>query len=89
MMPPKMTARPVCLWLSRLLPGVGVYFNFVGTIERLSYMDHVRCMVWDHTQMKHLGCMARWSGFPMQGVHQFKSLRLSDMSKRLFVAVIM
>jgi hypothetical protein len=26
-------------------------------------------------------------GFPLQGVHQFKSLRLSDMSNCLFVAV--
>jgi hypothetical protein len=27
-------------------------------------------------------------GFPMQGVHQFKSPRLLDMSNRLFVAII-
>jgi hypothetical protein len=26
-------------------------------------------------------------GFPLQGVHQFKSSRLSDMSNRLFAAV--
>jgi hypothetical protein len=26
-------------------------------------------------------------GFPLQGVHQFESPRLSDMSNRLFVAV--
>jgi hypothetical protein len=45
MRPLKMTAGPVCLWLSRLLPGVGAYFDFVGTSERLSYVDHVRCMV--------------------------------------------
>jgi hypothetical protein len=29
-----------------------------------------------------------WSGFPLQGVHRFESLRLSDMSNRLFVAAI-
>jgi hypothetical protein len=28
-----------------------------------------------------------WSGFPLQGVDRFESLRLSDMSKRSFVAV--
>jgi hypothetical protein len=28
-------------------------------------------------------------GFPLQGVHRFESPRLSDMSNRLFVAVIM
>jgi hypothetical protein len=29
-----------------------------------------------------------WSGFPLQGVHQFESPRLSDMTNRLFVTVI-
>jgi hypothetical protein len=29
-----------------------------------------------------------WSGFPLQGVHRFESPRLSDMSNRLFVAVV-
>jgi hypothetical protein len=53
MRPPKMTAGPVYLWLSRLLPGVGACFDFVETSERLSYVDHMRCMVWDHTQIKH------------------------------------
>jgi hypothetical protein len=88
MRPPKMTTGPVCLWLSRLLSGVGAYFNFVGTSERLSYADHVRCMVQDHTQIKRGGCMACCSSFPLQGVHRFESLQLSDMSNRLFVAVI-
>jgi hypothetical protein len=32
--------------------------------------------------------VAYWSGFPQQGVHRFDSPRLSDMSNRLFVAVI-
>jgi hypothetical protein len=46
-------------------------------------------MVLDHTRTereKHVAC---WSGFPLQGVHQFESLRLSDMSNHLFVVVIM
>jgi hypothetical protein len=30
-----------------------------------------------------------WSSFPLQSVHRFELLRLSDMSNRLFVAVIM
>jgi hypothetical protein len=29
-----------------------------------------------------------WSGFPLQGVHQFESPRLSDMSNRLLMVVI-
>jgi hypothetical protein len=45
MRPPKMIAGPVWLCLSRLFPGVGACFDFVGTSERLSYADHVRCMV--------------------------------------------
>jgi hypothetical protein len=65
MRPPKTTVEPVCLWLSRLLSGVGAYFNFVGTSERLSYVDHVRCMVWDHIQIKRGGRMACWSGLPL------------------------
>jgi hypothetical protein len=54
----KTTAGPDCLWLSRLLPGVGAYFDFVWTSERLSYADNMRCMVWDHTQIKRGGHMA-------------------------------
>jgi hypothetical protein len=34
-------------------------------------------------------CVAYWSDFSLQGVHQFKSPRLSDMSNRLFVALFM
>jgi hypothetical protein len=73
MRPPKTTAGPVCLLLSRLLPGVGAYFDFMRTSERLSYADHVRCMVRDHMQIKRGGHMACWSGFPLQGVHRFES----------------
>jgi hypothetical protein len=32
---PKTTVVPVCLRSSRLLPGVGVYFDLVGTSEKL------------------------------------------------------
>jgi hypothetical protein len=77
---PKMTAGPVCLWLPRLLLGVGACFNFVGASERLSHMRNahrkrtlgVRGLEWE----AYVAC---WSGFPLQGVHRFKSLRLSDM----------
>jgi hypothetical protein len=65
MRPLKMTAGPVYLWLSRLLPGVGAYFDFVGTSERLSYVDHVRCMVRGHMQIKRGGRMVCGSGFPL------------------------
>jgi hypothetical protein len=78
MRPPKTTAGPVCLWSSRHLPGVGAYFDFVGTSEKLSYTDHVRCIVWDHTQIKCGGCMACWSGFPLQGVHRFEAPLVCD-----------
>jgi hypothetical protein len=83
-----MTAGPVCLWLSRLLLGVGACFDFMGSSEWLSYTDDVRCTVREHTQIKHGGRMVCCSGFPLQGVHRFESLRLSDMSNRLFVTVI-
>jgi hypothetical protein len=42
MRPPKTMAGPVCLWLSRLLSGVGACFNFVGASERLSRMGTAR-----------------------------------------------
>jgi hypothetical protein len=65
MRPPKTTVELVYLWLSRLLPGVGACFDFVGTSEKLSYADHVRCMIWDHMQIKRGGRMACWSGFSL------------------------
>jgi hypothetical protein len=86
--PRKMMAGSVCLWLSRLFSGVGSCFNFVESSETLSYTDHVRCMVRNHTQIKCGGRLACGSSFPLQGVHRFKSPRLSDMSNRLFVAFI-
>jgi hypothetical protein len=37
-------------------------------------------MVEGHKWTKHGKHVACWSGFPLQGVHRFESLRLSDMS---------
>jgi hypothetical protein len=44
-------------------------------------------MVVDHTWTECGKRVACWLGFPLLGVHQFESPRLSDMSNRLFVAV--
>jgi hypothetical protein len=85
---PKTTARPVCLWLLGLPPGVGACFDFVGANERLSRtgtvrrkrMPGVHGLVWE----AYVAC---WLGFSLQDVHQFESPRLSDMSNRLFVVV--
>jgi hypothetical protein len=74
MRPPRTTAGPVCLWLSRLLPGVGACFDFVGVSERLSRMRTTRRkrtpgmhgLEWE----AYVVC---YSGFPLQGVHQFES----------------
>jgi hypothetical protein len=67
-------AGPVCLWLPRLLPGVGAYFDFVGASERLSrtgtarrkHMPGMRGLEWE----TYVAC---WSSFPLQGVHRFES----------------
>jgi hypothetical protein len=89
MRPPKMTAGSVCLWLSRLLPGVGACFNFVGASERLSRTGTARKKrTPDVRGLKWEVYVACCSGFPLQSVHRFESSRLSDMSNRLFVAVI-
>jgi hypothetical protein len=61
-----MTAGPVCLWLPRLLPGVGAYFDFVGASERLSRVETacgkgtpgVHGLEWE----AYVAC---WSGFPL------------------------
>jgi hypothetical protein len=66
MRPLKTTAGPVCLCLSRLLPGVGAYFDFVGASERLShtgttrrkYTPGVRELEWE----AYVACC---SGFPL------------------------
>jgi hypothetical protein len=89
MMLPKTMAGSVYLWLSRLLPGVGAYFDFVGASERLS-----RTRIARRKRMPGV-CGLEWkayvtccSVFPLQSVHRFESPRLSDMSNRLFVTVI-
>jgi hypothetical protein len=51
-----------------------------GTTRRKRTLS-VRGLEWE----AYVSC---WSGFPLQGVHRFKSPRLLDMSNRLFVAVI-
>jgi hypothetical protein len=86
---PKTTAGTVCLWLPRLLPGVGECFDFVGASERLSRTGTARrkCTSGVHG-LEWEAYMTCWSGFPLQGVYRFESPRLSDMSNRLFVVVI-
>jgi hypothetical protein len=89
MRPPNMTAGPVCVWLSRLLLGVGVSFDFVGASERLlrtgtAHRKHtlgVHGLEWE----AYVAC---YSDFLLQGVHRFESTRLSDVSNCLFVAAI-
>jgi hypothetical protein len=49
------------------------------TIRR-KRMQGIRRLAWE----AYVSCV---SGFPLQGVHRFKSQRLSDMSNHLFVAV--
>jgi hypothetical protein len=72
MRPRKTTAKPVCLWLPRLPPGVEACFDFVGANERLlrtarkKRTPSVRGLEWE----AYVAC---WSGFPLQGVHQFES----------------
>jgi hypothetical protein len=84
-----MMVGPVCLLLPRLLSGVGACFNFVGASERLSRMETThRKRTLGVCGLEWEAYVAYWSGFPLQGVHRFESPRLSDMSNRLFVAVI-
>ncbi len=45
-------------------------------------------MVEGHMQTERGKRVACWSGFPIQDVHRFESLRLLDISNRLFVAAI-
>jgi predicted exporter len=67
---PETTFVSVCLWLPRLIPGVGACFDFVRASERLSRMgtarrkrrSGVRGLEWE----AYVAC---WSGFPLQGVH--------------------
>jgi hypothetical protein len=74
MRPPKMTARPVCLWLPRLLLGVGAYFDFVGASERLSRTGTARRKRTPGVHgLEWEAYVACWSDFPLQGVHRFES----------------
>jgi hypothetical protein len=61
-----------CWWLARL--------PCTGTTYRKRTPD-IRGLAWE----AYVSCL---SGFLLQGVHQFESARLSDMSNRLFVAAI-
>jgi hypothetical protein len=75
MRPPKMTARPVCLWLPRLLLGVGACFDFVGVSERLPHMGTTRRKRTSGVHgLEWEAYVVCWSGFPLQGVHRFESL---------------
>jgi hypothetical protein len=88
-MSPKTTAGPVCLSLSRLLPSVGVCFNFMRSCERLSRTGTAyRKRMPDVRGLESKAYVVCWSDFPLQGVHRFELPRLSDMSNRLFMAVI-
>jgi hypothetical protein len=88
-MSPKTTAGPVCLSLSRLLSGVGVCFNFMGSCERLSRTGTARRKRMAGVRgLESEAYVVCWSGFPLQGVHRFELPRLSDMSNCLFMAVI-
>jgi hypothetical protein len=64
--------RPTLLMATKRLP-------FAGTVHR-KRMSGVRGLTWK----TYMSCV---SVFPLYGVHQFKSLRLSDMNNRLFVGV--
>jgi hypothetical protein len=65
-----MTAGPVCLWLLRLLSGVGVCFDFLGASERLSRMGTVRRKRTSGAHgLEWEAYMACCSGFPLHGVH--------------------
>jgi hypothetical protein len=74
MRPPKMTVGLVCLWLLRLLLGVGTYFDFMGASERLSHTGtaHRKCTP-GVRGLEWKAYVACWSGFPLQGVHRFES----------------
>jgi hypothetical protein len=52
----------------------------MGTARKKRTLD-VRGLAWE----SYVSC---WLGFPLHGVHQFESPRLSDMSNHLFVLVI-
>jgi hypothetical protein len=80
------------LWIvsgALFLKSNGIHPNLLTTHEWLSRMGtarrkhkpSVRGLAWE----AYVSC---WSRYPLQGVHWFESLWLSDMSNRLFVAAI-
>jgi hypothetical protein len=79
--------QPVCWGYSReslFLGSSGIHPTLLGQRERLprtgtarwKRMPSIHGLAWE-------ACVSCWSDFPLQGVHRFKSLQLSDMSNRL------
>jgi hypothetical protein len=65
--------RPTLLMANERLPRMGT--------ARRKHTLGVCGLAWE-------AYVSYWLDFPLQGVHRFKLLRLSDMSNRLFVAAI-
>jgi hypothetical protein len=69
--------------------GQWIRSNLLMTVRKVAICGPCEIrMVLDHTWTERGKRVACWSDFPLQGVHQFESSQLSDMSNRLFVAVI-
>jgi hypothetical protein len=61
--------------------GQWICINLLTTLWQAAiHWPHEISMVNDHTWTEHEKCVACWSDFPMQDVHWFESLRLSDVS---------
>jgi hypothetical protein len=61
-----------------------IYSNLLTTSRKVAICGPCKIrMVEGHMRTKRGKRVAYWSGFSLQGVHQFKSPRLSDMSNRL------
>jgi hypothetical protein len=56
---------PVCLELSRLLPDVGVCFNFVGASENLSHVGTAHRKRTGVRELEWEAYVACYSGFPL------------------------
>jgi hypothetical protein len=57
--PPKAMAGPICLWLSRLLLGVGACFNFMGPHDMYGlgpYTNQVWRVYGVLVGFSHVGC---------------------------------
>jgi hypothetical protein len=68
--------------------GVSVH-RYWWLYERLphTWTAHRKC-TWGVRGLARKAYVSCWSGFSLHGVHRFESLRLSDVSNRLFVAAI-